>query len=152
MNGLEELNKKKIKFRRKTYRDKKLKDCRGCVYSDENPEVLSSPCYMYKTGKKFEIELVDPKCEETVIGRPRLYVFDCPNILEQFKDRISDDECKKALDTLIAYFVQENICKMEVNIDERDYSLAPEKEMTIEDIENRLGHKIKIVSKKEKNG
>ena len=52
MNGLEELNKKKIKFRRKTYRDKKLKDCRGCVYSDENPEVLSSPCYMCKRNFK----------------------------------------------------------------------------------------------------
>ena len=89
---------------------------------------------MYKTGKKFEIELVDPKCEETGIDRPRLYNFDCPNILEQFKDRISDDECVKALDTLIAYFVQENISKMEVNIDERDESLAPEKEMTIDEM------------------
>ena len=45
---------------------------------------------------------------------------------------------------------QERIHKFVVDIDERNRSLAPAKEMTLEEIEAELGHKVKIVNKKDK--
>lgn len=106
-------------------------------------------------SKRIEVNLVDPDFDmmTAVQDYPLLYSIDCNNILDQFEGKeITNDDALKAIDTLAAYFYQEKLYKMVMDIDERDRYLAPAKEMTIEDIENRLGHKIKIVSKKEKNG
>ena len=63
--------------------------------------------------------------------------------------KLSREDCIKAVDTLITYCYQEEIHRMEIDIDERDQILAPVKEMTLEEIEKKLGYKVKIVSDKE---
>lgn len=103
-------------------------------------------------SKKIEVLLVDPGFDKMteLHGYPKLYSIDCPNILEQFEGKeISKDDAIKAIDTLAAYFYQEEICKMVMDIDERDRYLSPAKEMTIEEIEKKLGYKVKIVGEKE---
>ena len=80
----------------------------------------------------------------------RLFNFECSNILKKFEGKpLCNDDVTEAIDTLIAYYHQEEIYTMIIDIDERNESLAPAKEMTIEQIEKKLGYKIKIVSDKE---
>ena len=79
-----------------------------------------------------------------------LYESDCPNIIKKVNDihgEITDEELRNAIDVLINVFAKQHIFKMVVNIDEREKSLESAKEMTLEDIEEALGYKVKIVSK-----
>lgn len=99
-------------------------------------------------SKRIEVTLVDPGFDKMtdVRGYPKLYSIDCHNILEQFEGKeISKDDAIKAIDTLAAYFYREEIYRMVMDIDERDRYLSPAKEMTIDEIELALGHKVKIV-------
>lgn len=86
-------------------------------------------------GKAINIKLVDPV----------LYEHECSYILNKVGN-ISDKDLNDAVDTIIAYFANENICALEVDIDTRNRELMPPKEMTIKDIEEKLGYKVKIVS------
>ena len=87
-------------------------------------------------SKRIEVNLVDPDFNmmTAVQDHPLLYSTDCNNILDRFEGKeINEDDAMKAIDTLAAYFYQEKIYKMVMDIDERDRYLAPAKEMTIED-------------------
>ena len=82
---------------------------------------------------------------------PRLYYCDVRNIINKFGDRkISWEEMTDALDLITSYFYQEGLCKLVLDIDDRNFQLEPAKEMTLKDIEKKLGYKVKIVSEKEK--
>ena len=103
-------------------------------------------------SKRIEVLLVDPMFDEMTAmnGYPLLYPIECSNILEQFEgEEISKDDAIKAIDTLTAYFFQERLCKMVMDIYDRDRDLSKTKEMTIEEIEKKLGYKVKIVGEKE---
>ena len=62
---------------------------------------------------------------------------------------ISEEDLNKALDVIITFFMQKEINNLIVNLDERNDYMTPTKEMTIDEIEKQLGHKVKIVKQKE---
>ena len=107
-------------------------------------------------NKIINIELKDPNLEQDSYGYeyvripnyPRLFSHEINNIINKFDGhKITEDEIMDALDLISLYIHQEGIHKIIVDIDERNRSLAPAKEMTIEEIEAKLGYKVKIVSK-----
>lgn len=82
--------------------------------------------------------------------RPMLHKSECQNILKQFEGKeLTMDDALYAIDTLIAYYARNNMYRTVIDIDERDRRLAPAKEITLEEIEKKLGYKVKIVSDKE---
>ena len=107
-------------------------------------------------NKIINIELKDPNLEQDSYGYeyvripnyPRLFSHEINNIINKFDGhKITEDEIMDALDLISLYIYQERIHKIIVDIDERNRGLAPAKEMTLEEIEAELGHKVKIVSK-----
>ena len=111
-------------------------------------------------NKTINIELKDPNLEQDGYGYeyvripnyPRLFSHEINNIIKKFDGRkITEDEAMDALDLISLYIYQERIHKIVVDIDERNSSLAPAKEMTIEEIEEKLGYKVKIVSKENRD-
>lgn len=61
------------------------------------------------------------------------------------KHEVTPEEFENALDTITTWFMQNGTERIEIDLDERNAKLAPVKEMTIEEIEKELGHKIKII-------
>ena len=111
-------------------------------------------------NKIIEINLIDPNFDDSIPysdlyyvtppRRPRLFAYECENIVNSVfegKNKITNDDMQNALDVIAAYFVQEKIEKVILDIDKRNQWLEPAKEMTIEDIERKLGYKIKIINK-----
>ena len=97
-------------------------------------------------GKAINIKLVDPDFDKLIERTETvLCKHECNHILSKIGD-VSNEELNKAVDTIITYFANENICALEVDIDTRNRELMPPKEMTIKDIEEKLGYKVKIVS------
>ena len=84
----------------------------------------------------------------------RLYDSDIPNISKKFAGkRVSVDDYFKALGTVLAYIYYHSITGNEITVKSIDNAQVTVKEMTLEEIEEELGHKVKIVSDKEnKNG
>ena len=110
--------------------------------------------------KIIDIELKDPDLEPDRYGHeftcvpkyPILFSYEIDNIINRFDGRkITKDDVKDALDLISLYIYQEKIHRIVVDIDERNRFLAPAKEMTLEEIEKELGHKVKIVSKENEN-
>lgn len=119
--------------------------------------------------KTINIELKDTNLEQDMYGHelvriperhilfsheehPMLFSHEIDNIINKFDGRkITKDEVVDALDLISLYIYQERLCKLVVDIDERNRFLAPAKEMTMEEIEKELGYKVKIVSKENKN-
>ena len=111
------------------------------------------------TSKYIEVRIFDPFFEPKTVEKygslvhehPRLFESECPNIMKKFEDKeITDDDVTNALDVLIAHMTRRGVYKYVVNIGERDNSLRPLKEMTLEEIEEQLNCRIKIVNKEEK--
>lgn len=81
---------------------------------------------------------------------PYLDPSDCPNILHSVSytpdstdyNRVKFDN---ALDVIVAHFAKTHINTLVIDISERDQRLSPVKEMTIAEIEEKLGYKIKVV-------
>lgn len=81
---------------------------------------------------------------------PIIYDFDCNNILkhlsEENKDvKLSREDFMKAADTIIKYMFDNKLFDLYIDINERNNMLEPAKEMTISEIEKKLGHKVKII-------
>lgn len=114
-------------------------------------------------GKRIEIKLIDPNfkddeycfcCDTTVPKRdhPRIYYSDCPNIIKNCgKTKMSVDYITDLLDTLTTYFYENELHSIVVDLEQRNRYLEPAKEMTLEEIEKKLGYKVKIVSDKEES-
>lgn len=93
--------------------------------------------------KTIKIELKDPQLNK----RPVLRKYECENILNNARIDVSLED---ALNVLIQFMYITEVPDIVIDIYERNMSLKPAKEMTIEEIEKELGHKIKIVNKEEK--
>lgn len=101
-------------------------------------------------NKVLRIDVVDPSSIPDGYNYPTIKRYECEHILKSCENKSeSMDDVERAIDTLINHIVTNGIHCMIVDIDKRNKELAPAKEMTIDDIEKELGHKIKIV--KEKN-
>lgn len=61
---------------------------------------------------------------------------------------ITNEEAVAAADLITTYFMQQKLNKLIVVLDERNEALMPTKEMTLDEIEIILGHKVKIVKKR----
>lgn len=71
---------------------------------------------------------------------------DCPYIFVNHV--VSDNEFNEAIDTIITYFMQRKLHCISIDLEERNNSYAPIKEMTLNEIEKVLGYKIKIINDK----
>ena len=83
----------------------------------------------------------------TEFGSARISEDEFPNIMVDHE--ITEDEWNEALNVMITYFAQKELDNIIVNLGIRNRWFGDAKEMTIEEIEKELGHKVKIV--KEKN-
>lgn len=101
--------------------------------------------------KQLNIELMGP--EEKVIKGfafddrryPMLHKSEYPHIY--LDHEITDDELGYALDVITTHLMQRVSHKIVVDLDERERGLRPPVEMTLKEIEEKLGYKVKIVSK-----
>ena len=97
--------------------------------------------------KIMRIEMTDAFSRDSTY----LYADDCPNIIKKVNDihgEITDEDLANAIDVIIGAFVKRKAYSMVIDIDERDTEYAPAKEMTLEEIEKKLGYKVKIVNDK----
>ena len=78
-------------------------------------------------------------------SRCNLESYEYPSIY--LNHEITDDELNNAYNVLITAFMQRGYYDVTIDLDERERSLFA-KEMTLEEIEKTLGHKVKIVNKK----
>lgn len=110
-----------------------------------------------KSHKILEIKVKDPDFESGIGDvsniHPVQYLSvdssEISNIIKaRGKSYISEEEFNKAIDTLIIYFSQERLNCTTINIEV--WNRNKPKEMTIKDIEDILGYKIKIVKKDER--
>lgn len=110
-------------------------------------------------NKQIEIKLVDPSIKYTSFytdndvfveeKRPRLHKHECANILKEAKkSNITTDDM---LNAIVAEMYERNLYHITIDVDGREKSYEPPKEMTLSEIEAVLGHKVKIVNKKESN-
>lgn len=99
-----------------------------------------------------KVNYMDPFYPEPQI--PNLQIYDCPNVIKHVTKKLGRsatmDDVMDALDVVAAYLSEHDTYLIKVNITERNDSLRPAKEMSIEDIEKELGYKIKIISDKER--
>lgn len=78
-----------------------------------------------------------------------LEASDYPNIY--IDHEITAEELAHALDVVATAMMQQNSHTIVVVLDERERFLAPPVEMTLAEIEQKLGYKVKVVSKEERN-
>lgn len=92
----------------------------------------------------------DYDLEYTNADRPRIFSWEISDLLKNRNNPDYEcDELDKAIGTLVAKFNEEELWKMTIDISETNKKYAsPPTEMTIEEIEEELGYKIKIVGKK----
>ena len=106
--------------------------------------------------KQIKIDLLDlsygyldkTKSEENnILGydHPRLYPTEYKNIY--LDHEITEEEFDNCINTLVTYFMQKGLYMLLLNLDEKNKGMRPVKEMTIEEIEDKLDCKIKIINK-----
>ena len=59
---------------------------------------------------------------------------------------VTKEEIENAIDTVITYFVQNEVSKISVNLSARNMGKAPAKEVTLADVEKMYGCKVKIIN------
>ena len=91
--------------------------------------------------KKMRIEL------KHEFGNARISEDEYPNLM--LDHEVSEDEFNTAIDTLITYFAQKDLFHILIDLKMRNDYQGPAKEMTMEEIEEQLGYKIKIVKEKD---
>ena len=95
---------------------------------------------------KLEINLLKGMDEDSMY----LSFPECGNIINQFDyDSINSDNFVKAIDFIIAFFYKYRMYGSVADIHIRNSELAPTK-MTMKEIEEALGYKIKIVEEEER--
>ena len=72
----------------------------------------------------------------------------CPDLCKKVGN-VSRENFEEAVDTIMVWMAKNQYYRIDVDIDDRNEMAKPVKEMTIKEIEERLGHKIKIVDDKE---
>ena len=100
-----------------------------------------------KTGKTLEIKVKEPFFAINDLY-PAIDLMDIPNIINNIGE-VSEDDLQEAINKIIVYMAKDRIDGMTINIDHRNECYAPTKEMTIAEIEKKLGYKVKIVKDKE---
>lgn len=114
-----------------------------------------------KTGKTLEIKVKDPDFEglshitlsnhlalSTFNLYPAINPIHIPNIINNIGE-VSEDEFQEAINKIIVYMAKDHLEGTTIDLDYRNECYAPAKEMTITEIEKKLGHKIKIVKEQE---
>lgn len=101
-------------------------------------------------NKILKIEVIDPdykESEHTIYGSngniPIIYKHECPHIINRPSEALHSLD--GSINKIIECFVDRKINTMIIDIAERNYHYSPAKEMTIKEVEEALGYKIKIV-------
>ena len=100
-----------------------------------------------KTGKTLEIKIKEPFFTIDDL-HPAIKPTDIPNIINNIGE-VSEDDLQEAINKIIVYMAKDRIDGITINIDYRNECYAPTKEMTIAEIEKKLGYKVKIVKDEE---
>ena len=105
-----------------------------------------------KTGKTLEIKVKNPYINHLISPtanlHPTIDLMDIPNIINNIGE-VSEDDLQEAINKTIVYMAKDRIDGMTINIYYRNECYAPTKEMTIAEIEKKLGYKVKIVKDEE---
>lgn len=91
---------------------------------------------------------VDSKMNPLCNTNPHI-IPDC--ICEHIKNKVgsvSEDQLSDAIDVLITHFNDRRVTHMVVDVSKRNKYLMPPKEMSLKEIEQELGYKVKIVEEK----
>ena len=80
------------------------------------------------------------------LGNARISDDEYPNLM--LDREVTDDEWNEALNTLITYFAQNDMHTIIVDLERRNTWYGDAREMTMEEVEQQLGYKIKIVKEK----
>ena len=98
-------------------------------------------------NKYMKIDIVDDHN-----NRQYLNESECNNIINRVSnilgEEISEEYIIDLLDVLITRFAKNKSKYLYANIDRRNRELEPVKEMTLEEIEEKLGYKVRIVNDK----
>ena len=100
-----------------------------------------------KTGKTLEIKVKEPFFAIDDL-HPTIDPMDIPNVINNIGE-VSEDDLQEAINKIIVYMAKDRIDGITINIDHRNECYAPTKEMTIAEIEKKLGYKVKIVKDEE---
>lgn len=109
-------------------------------------------------NKRIEIKLVDPGFDDSKLH----YFYDDRILLEEPHPHLCKDECKNILkeaekanittdeliNAIIAEMYKRRLYHITIDVDGREKSYEPAKEMTLSEIEAVLGHKVKIINGK----
>lgn len=102
--------------------------------------------YLMEEGKDFSI-----LSDHFDFNQPMLTLADIRNIFDAYYeeteegDLVSKDDFMHAIDTILVYYMQNNLYKTIVDINERNKGVLPgAKEMTLKEIEEALGHPVII--------
>ena len=80
----------------------------------------------------------------------KLSYEDCPRIWEEFRGKdIDPKELSDAFDLIVGYLIKERSFGLSIGICATDAIEDDAEEMTLKEIEEALGHRIKIVDEKE---
>ena len=94
-----------------------------------------------KNHKFLEVILRDQNGEQTSVS-PKEF----SNILINDHE-IMVDEFNKALDIVVSYLMQKNAFRIISDLNKRNIIAGPVKKMTMDDIEEELGHRFEIINK-----
>ena len=84
-------------------------------------------------------------------SKPYIDLIDVDNIRKKVGGRVDEEQLRNAINVIIAYFAENRVEGMLIDIDEIEDSCRPAKKMTISEIEKELGYKVEIIREKENN-
>lgn len=76
----------------------------------------------------------------------RVYKSEYPYL---YRENVTEEDVNEALHTIISFYMDKGTNHLIIDLNKRNAYLAPAKEMTLDQIEKELGHKIKIINNEE---
>ena len=94
-------------------------------------------------------KLLEIRTRNVTTTNPYIDLIEVDNIRKKIGGRVDMEKFNNAILTLIAYFAENKVEKVLIDIAEVEDSYRPAKKMTISEIEKELGYEIEIVKEKE---
>lgn len=92
-------------------------------------------------GEKFSVEY-------GLNGGTKLLEHEYPHLYLDHK--ITEEEINNAINVIATFLMQQETCELIVDLDKREKLLTPVKEMTVEEVEEALGFRVKIIGGEKK--
>lgn len=105
---------------------------------------------MSACNKIVSIKINDKLPQSDAWSKNTITPADCPNIAHKYpQEALTVEKINDAADMLLAWMMYNKFHELAIDVDIREsFAETYEEEMTIEDLEHIVGHKIKIVGGK----